>query len=106
MIHAHVRFTGKRALPLVLVLGSLFLSNSAQAQFTRIGAVGGVKVDADGVISHPEAGDFRELKAAWQAGLQPVPPKLDTPAELRFVSLRNLEAEAAKAIESGQPLPE
>ena len=82
MFYAHVRFTGKRALPLVLVLGSLFLSNSAQAQFTRIGAVGGVKVDADGVISHPEAGDFRELKAAWQAGLQPVPPKLDTPAEL------------------------
>jgi hypothetical protein len=76
------------------------------AQFTRFGAVGGVKVDANGVLTHPEAGDFRELQEAWQTGMQRVPDDLAQPVELRFVSLRNLEAEADRALETGRPLPD
>ena len=41
-----------------------------------------------------------------QAGLQDVPEDLQQPAELRFVSLKRLEAEAARAEQAGQPLPD
>jgi hypothetical protein len=91
---------------LLFVSACCALSDVAQAQFTRFGAVGGVKVDVDGVISHPAPGDFRQLQAAWQQGLQPVPADLDAKVDLRFVSLKNLEAEAARAIESGKQLPD
>jgi hypothetical protein len=93
-------------LPVLLAAISIAVCNSAVAQFIRNGAVGGVMVDADGVISHPAPGDFRQLQAAWQAGMQPVPADLEKAVELRFVSLRHLEAEAAKSIENGQPLPD
>src|SRR3989337_1461722 len=46
------------------------------------------------------------MQAACQAGLQPVPADLNRSAELRFVSLRRLESEIAKAHKLGQPLPD
>jgi Protein of unknown function (DUF1598) len=78
---------------------------SAQAQiFSR--AVGGVAVDVDGVVSNVEAGELKELQAAWQGGLEEVPADLDAWTDLRFVSLRQLETEVAKARAAGQPLPD
>jgi hypothetical protein len=65
-----------------------------------------VKIDADGVVSNPEQVELKELQAAWQAGLLPVPADLDQFSELRFVSLRNLEAAVAKAQADGQPIPD
>jgi hypothetical protein len=94
------------AAALFIIAACAAFANNVQAQFTRFGAVGGVKVDVDGVISHPAAGDFQQLQAAWQRGLSPVPADLDAPAELRFVSLRSLEAEAAQALDGGKPLPD
>ncbi len=74
------------------------------AQFPNNSAVGGVKVDVDGVLSNPEVSELKELRQAWQAGLQQVPDDLQKPTELRFVSLKRLEAEAAQAQQSGKPL--
>lgn len=82
------------------------LGTTAYAQFFRGGSVGGVKVDVDGVLSNPEVGELKELRAAWQNGLQPVPADLQKSTELRFVSLRHLEAEVARAQEQGQPIPD
>ena len=81
-------------------------TNAAHAQFFQQPAVGGVKVDVDGVVSNPEQGELSELQSAWQAGLQPVPADLDQATDLRFVSLRSLEAAVAKAQAAGQPIPE
>lgn len=78
----------------------------SQAQFFRGGAVGGVKVDVDGVVSNPEVSELKELRQAWQAGLQDVPEDLQKPTDLRFVSLKRLEAAAAKAQQDGTPLPD
>ena len=72
----------------------------------RGGAVGGVKVDVDGVLSNPEVSELKELRQAWQAGLQEVPEDLQKPTDLRFVSLKQLEAEAARAQQEGKPLPD
>ncbi len=93
-------------IPAILTVAILHFGQPVQAQLVRSSAVGGVKVDVDGVISSPTTGDFRELQTAWQQGLAPVPGDLDKSVDVRFVSLRNLESEAAKALDAGQPLPD
>jgi len=72
----------------------------------RGGAVGGVSISAEGVLSNPTTSDLQELQAAWQAGLENIPADLDQPTELRFLSLRGLEAEIAKYREKLLPLPD
>jgi hypothetical protein len=79
---------------------------TAHAQFFRTGAVGGVKVDVDGVVSNAEVGELKELQAAWEKGLEDVPADLEAQTDLRFVSLRQLEAQVAEASQAGMPLPD
>jgi hypothetical protein len=78
----------------------------ARAQFFRTGAVGGVKVDVDGVVSNAEVAELKALQGAWEQGLEDVPADLEPWSDLRFVSLRQLEAEVAKARAAGKPLPD
>ena len=75
-------------------------TSSSHAQFFRQGAVGGVKIDAEGVLTNPEVGDMKELQAAWQKGLQKVPADLNQWTALRFVSLRRLESQLADAAQA------
>jgi hypothetical protein len=82
------------------------LSETARAQFFRQGAVGGVKIDADGVLSNPEIGELKQLQAAWQQGLDDVPADLENWTDLRFVSLRQLEAQIADANAAGGAVPD
>jgi hypothetical protein len=82
------------------------LAGTSRAQFFRSGAVGGVKIDVDGVVSNPEVGELKELQAAWEKGLQQVPADLEKWTALRFVSLRQLESQIAEARADGQPLPD
>jgi hypothetical protein len=69
-------------------------------------AVGGVMIDAQGVLSNPTVDQLNELAKIWQASLDDIPADLDQPAKLRFVSLKALEAEIAKYREQLLPLPE
>lgn len=89
------------ALVAVLSVGS-----PVRAQFFRTAAVGGVKIDADGVVSNPQLGERKQLQTAWQKGLQPVPGDLQKWTDLRFVSLKQLEAEIAAARAAAKELPE
>jgi len=106
MFVAQVRTFSRLAALVLLAVACSCIGRECAAQFARNSAVGGVKVDVDGILSQPEVGDFRQLQAAWQAGMQTVPADLQRPSELRFVSLRSLEAEAAKALDAGQPVPD
>ena len=81
-------------------------SSEATAQFFRQPSVGGVKIDPNGVVSNPQVGELKQLQAAWQKGLEKVPADLQKPTELRFVSLKQLEAEVAAAQAAGKPIPE
>ena len=74
--------------------------------FIRGGAVGGVKIDAEGVLANPTVSDLQDLQAAWQAGLEAIPGEMDDPSELRFVSLKHVEAEIARHRDALQPLPD
>jgi hypothetical protein len=82
------------------------LGGTSHGQFFRAGAVGGVKVDVEGVVSNPEVSELKELQVAWEKGLTEVPADLEAWTELRFVSLRQLEAEIAKATAAGKPIPD
>jgi hypothetical protein len=55
------------------------------------GVVGGVAIDAKGVISKIEQDELGRLRAAREKALQPVSTDLARPSELRKVSLRMLE---------------
>ena len=91
----------------VICVATLLLTfQSAQAQFFRGGAVGGVSIDPHGVVSAPEVGHSEKMLAAWQAGLEAAPADLQKFADLRFVSLKKLEAQIAKHLEAGEELPE
>lgn len=78
----------------------------SRAQFFRGGAVGGVSIDANGVVSAVEQGHSEKMMAAWQQGLKQAPADLQKYTDLRFVSLKKLEAEIAKHLSSGEALPE
>jgi hypothetical protein len=85
---------------------ALCVASTLQAQFFRAGAVGGVKVDVDGVVSNPEVSELKDLQTTWEKGLQDVPADLEKWADLRFVSLKQLEAQIAEARQNGRPIPD
>lgn len=93
-----------------LLIASLvnFGASSATAQqgFVRGGAVGGILVDTDGVLSAPEADATGEVLAAWKQGLDPAPAELEKLADLRFVSLKGIEQQLALAAETGAEIPD
>jgi hypothetical protein len=90
----------------VAAVALVCVTRPAAAQFFRNAAVGGVKIDADGVVSNPQITELKELQGAWQNGLQQVPSDLQKWADLRFVSLRQMEAEIAKTRAEGKQLPD
>ncbi len=95
---------------LVAVAATLSLSTSAHAQFnvggTRIGAVGGVKIDPDGVFSTASRAETSQSLAELKKALKIVPAEFNAAGELRVVSLKRLEAALAEAVKSGETLPE
>src|SRR5947207_14514819 len=87
-----------RAFCAAVIAFTCIACSSVQAQFGfRNPGVGGVKIDTDGVVSNPQVGELKQLHDAWQKGLQPVPADLQKWAELRFVSLKQLESEVDSA---------
>ncbi|MCO6046588.1 DUF1598 domain-containing protein [Aeoliella sp. ICT_H6.2] len=74
--------------------------------FIRSNAVGGVSIDPEGVVSNPEVGDPEQLAAAWKSGLDEVPGDIAKKSNLRFVSLREMEAIVAEKREAGLPVPD
>lgn len=72
----------------------------------RAPAVGGVYIDAEGVVTNPPVDGAESLQAAWQAGLDPTPAEMEPLTDLRFVSLRQLDAQIAAARAASEPLPD
>ena len=108
MRHSHrpARQNWLACLLLAVAAGSIGGAVYAGDPFFGRNSVGGVLIDADGILSNPTTADLRELQQAWQAGLEDIPADLDDPVDLRFVSLKGLETELAKHREQLQPLPD
>lgn len=83
------RFVVGACLLTALLVGAAL---TTQAGFVgRVGAVGGILIDADGVIRNAEVADQQRLVEIRQQALRNLPADLSQPAPLRCVSLRRLQ---------------
>jgi hypothetical protein len=69
-------------------------------------AIGGVSVNADGVVDVPSVEDEAALGQLRESALAAVPQDLQKWADMRAVSLKQIEAEIARCAAEGKPLPE
>jgi hypothetical protein len=84
---------------------ALTITSRSHAQVVQQ-AVGGVSVNADGVVDAPTVEDEAALAALRDTALDAVPENLQAWSDLRAVSLKQLEAEIAKHLAEGKELPE
>ncbi len=93
-----------RSLALVALAAviSLSLRTTARAQFVTQ-QVGGVSIDANGIVQKVRLDELGELLKVRKAAFQPVPDDLSK-SGLRKVSLRQLEAAIAEHRKNGTPL--
>jgi hypothetical protein len=91
----------RAGLPLWLSAAALVVLGSsltwAGAGVSRFGAVGGVAIDANGVVAAPSTQDLKLLKEQYVKEWKPVPADLNQPVELRKVSLRAIEEAVARS---------
>ncbi len=103
---SRTRFHSRLARPasVVAVLAVLWLATPQQARAQFVNQqVGGVSIDARGIVTKVSVGDADELLRVRKAAFQPVPGDLQRVA-LRKISLRKLEAAIAEHHASGTPL--
>ena len=70
------------------------------------GAVGGVSVDAHGVVKNVDPKYQRELTELKRAAFAKLPPNMATQSGLRKVSLRHIEQSVVEALAGGDPIPD
>ncbi len=82
-------------------------SNTASAQVTWDNgrAVGGVLIDANGLVQSASPDVLREAKRVWEENLAQRPQALAQSATRRSVSLRKLDAELSACLQAGRPIP-
>ncbi|MBS0208455.1 MAG: DUF1598 domain-containing protein [Planctomycetes bacterium] len=68
--------------------------------------VGGVSIDTDGTLKAAQVDQTNHLRQAMVEAMQPVPDALAPTAELRKISLRQLEQTVAALLADGEPLPD
>jgi Protein of unknown function (DUF1598) len=91
------------AATVVSAMAAVLVATPARAQFGISQQVGGVWVDADGVLRNRQVDETDKVRAAREAMLAPVPADARA-LGLRKVSLRRLEAAIADHLKSGKPL--
>jgi hypothetical protein len=90
-----------------VILGVLTLTTTVQAgQFGGQGrAVGGVMIDASGVMRTATVQELQELTTAMEQGWAPVAGDIAKQANMRMVSLRGIQNAIVKANEEGREIP-
>ncbi|MGO8689039.1 MAG: DUF1598 domain-containing protein [Thermoguttaceae bacterium] len=87
----------------VVAASVLAFASSAWAQ-AIVEAVGGISINADGVLKNATLDGLGNLNQFWAKNLQKVPDGLGPMAGMRKVSLRNLEAAVEESVKTGKPL--
>jgi Protein of unknown function (DUF1598) len=100
-------FTSKRLVALVCLL-VLTPSTTVFGQFfpNRVGVVGGVKVDADGVVRSASVAERGEQLKQLRTSLKSASGQMAEKTSLRMISLRMLQEAIQQSVASGQPLSE
>lgn len=100
--HGGLRLAGA----LVMAAGLLATwSATATAQFVQR-QVGGVAIDADGVLKNLSVDQQLAVRREQELALRAIPGDLASPADMRKISLRQLEAAIAEHRKQGTPLPD
>jgi len=84
-------------------------AEDAQAQQQNFGwgrSVGGIAIDANGLLTNATVADQAEMRRLALAAIEKVPDALNKTSKLRKVSLRRLDAAIQKALEGGGQLPD
>ena len=69
------------------------------------GFVGGVSVDAEGVVRRSSVDVWGDLNGKWKDSLRGATESLTQLAATRFVSLRKIDEHVADLVQRGEPLP-
>ncbi|MCI0361959.1 MAG: hypothetical protein L0211_26040, partial [Planctomycetaceae bacterium] len=80
-----------------LILAVSTISWAGHGGIGRFGAVGGVSIDANGVVAAPNVQARRELREQYLKEFKAIAPELNQPVEIRKISLRAIEEAVAKA---------
>jgi len=80
-----------------LLLAVATLTQAGHTGVGRFGAVGGVSIEADGVVRAQNVEAKRLLREQYLKEFKPVAAELNQPVELRKISLKAIEAACAKA---------
>ena len=70
----------------------------------RNGAIGGVSVDANGIVTAADRKVVTRLSQLRRDALDKIPPAIGTESSLRKVSLRGIEEAIAAALKEGRPI--
>lgn len=93
---------------LIALVGFLILVQSsplsAQFGFGRFGVVGGVKVDADGVVRNASTQERDEQLKQLRSSLKLPSGQLAEKADLRMISLRKLQSAIRQSMDEARPL--
>jgi hypothetical protein len=73
------------------VLATYSVAWAGHTGFGRFGAVGGVAISVDGVLSEPDATSVKLTREMYTKELAKISPELNKPVELRKISLRAIE---------------
>ena len=73
---------------------------------TNTSAVGGVMIDADGMLSQASAEEMDQLRETLAQELEPITKKLDQPVKMRRISLKKLNEEITRCAAAGREIPD
>ena len=93
-------------LAIVATIGPFGNMSFGQGGLFRQSAVGGISIDASGVVREPDVKSLRLLLEEMKAELKPADGALRAPTEMRKISLRQLEAAIQDSMDHGGAIPE
>lgn len=91
---------------LLLAVALVAFAAPAWAGRFRTGAVGGVTIDAEGVIRDVDVKTHAEILKSLRDSMDAVSPEVAAPTKLRKISLRNLQNAINAALKKGGELPD
>ena len=81
----------------LLVVGLTSMTWAGHTNVGRFGAVGGVSINAEGVVAQPNPQDLKLVREQYLRDTKPAPAELNQPVEMRKISLRAIEEALAKS---------
>ena len=93
----------------VVLAWSSFASAQTTASavpFFATQAVGGVLIDANGVLNKAKPDDLSKVRNGWAQQMQPIPAGLNDNVQMRKVSLRQIAAVLEDCAKNNKPIPD